>query len=64
MALIVHTKIFISEIVEKEQYYISDSPKALNESIIHSYIYFKFPVLYGRVFESIATIAPYHRSVC
>ena len=46
MALIVHAKIFISEIVEKEQYYISDSPKALNESIIHSYTYFKFPVLY------------------
>ena len=38
MALIVHAKIFIhvSEIVEKEQHYISDSPKALNENVIHN----------------------------
>ena len=30
IALVVHAKIFISEIVEKEQHCISDSPKALN----------------------------------
>ena len=29
-------KIFISEIVEKEQHYISDSLNTLNERIIHS----------------------------
>ena len=37
----IHTKIFMSGIVEKEQHYVSDTPKALNESIIHSYAYFK-----------------------
>jgi hypothetical protein len=41
MALVVHAnKTFISEVVEKEQHHISDSPKTLNESIIHSYTYF------------------------
>ena len=45
MTLVGHAKIFRSEIVEKEQHYISDSPKALNEIIIHSYTSTRFPVL-------------------
>jgi hypothetical protein len=50
----VHTKIFISEIVEKEQHYIRDSPKALTESTIHIYTYLNSNQLYERcrVFES------------
>ena len=41
-ALVVLFKIFISEITEL----ISDSPKASNGSIIHSYTYFQFQPIF------------------
>ena len=63
MALVVLVKIFISEIVEKEQNYIGDSPNLGSERKHHSQLYLlsiptNFPELYEiyRFFESIVTM--------